>query len=726
MRFLNPLRILCLVLGTCGGIGANAQRVAPLPTPALDIFSDGSLESMVVQPDGGIVFTGRFTSVQGIPRAGIARLLPDGTVDPDWNPAPANLLDDSGFAVESAFATDDGSIIMYLNRGATIGGVFRDRVIKLAGSGSGAADPGFAADNRGCFASQRVVGAWIYIACDGVVQRRSTHDNALDPNWEVSLDTDIVDLADDGADSLFAADRFEMYKISIANISVDAAWKPTIERKFNAQMVWDGAGALFVPLASGGIAKISTTGTGAAVAGWAYEGPITEVMRLAVDGAGSLYVGGSSDAGVILAKLSAATGTVAASYSSAKGSNVNVISMYGPDRVAFGGSFPFLGTDVRLSFARLDRGVLAPATDLEISPGFTKVVGQPDGGTIVAGHFSKVNGLSRYKLMRLNSDGTLDLQWRPRADPRSGLIDLAVDGAGSVFVIGVSSIDGVPVNRIAKLAGDGQGEYDTSWQPNPNSNIGGMVSDGANALYVYGSFTQIGGVARNRVARISTLGTGAVDPDWNPPMHSSAGGVSLSGVKMALSGKSLFVSGSVYYSGTIVPTTEFPLFRYVTDSNAAPERLELPSGLSAIVPGIDDSVMIGGSFVNYAGLPPPPQVARVIWQPALAIDTAWNASIDNSVSYLAVAGSQLYVAGRFTTVNGEPRQGLASLSLADGALADWIPNWRNQDAYGSFNYHPPYIGVAGNRIYITRGATRSGLAAYPLDAGDTIFADGLD
>jgi uncharacterized delta-60 repeat protein len=52
------------------------------------------VKSIVLQPNGKILIAGRFTSAQGAPRKNIARLLPDGSIDPSFNPGsgPAGVF----------------------------------------------------------------------------------------------------------------------------------------------------------------------------------------------------------------------------------------------------------------------------------------------------------------------------------------------------------------------------------------------------------------------------------------------------------------------------------------------------------------------------------------------------------------------------------------------------------------------------------------------------------
>src|SRR3569623_1506833 len=43
----------------------------------------------------------------------------------------------------------------------------------------------------------------------------------------------------------------------------------------------------------------------------------------------------------------------------------------------------------------------------------TAMARQDNGGLILGGHFTKVNGVARSNLARLKPDGTLDLDWAP-------------------------------------------------------------------------------------------------------------------------------------------------------------------------------------------------------------------------------------------------------------------------------------------------------------------------
>lgn len=57
-----------------------------------------------VAPDGSVFVHGKFTGVDGLPRPGLVRLLADGTVDPDFQPAAVDVTDVNQTALTALLA----------------------------------------------------------------------------------------------------------------------------------------------------------------------------------------------------------------------------------------------------------------------------------------------------------------------------------------------------------------------------------------------------------------------------------------------------------------------------------------------------------------------------------------------------------------------------------------------------------------------------------------------
>ena len=106
-------------------------------------------------------------------------------------------------------------------------------------------------------------------------------------------------------------------------------------------------------------------------------------------------------------------------------------------------------------------------------------------------------------------------------------------------------------NLLNKLSTVGSGSIDPSWNPNPTSTNGfvlikSILLSGTN-VFVSGIFDSIGGVNRAALAKLSAQ-TGLADPTWGV----SFGATSQSGISvhsMAISGTNLFVGGDFQQIG---------------------------------------------------------------------------------------------------------------------------------------------------------------------------------
>ena len=64
-------------------------------------------------------------------------------------------------------------------------------------------------------------------------------------------------------------------------------------------------------------------------------------------------------------------------------------------------------------------------------------------------------------------------------------------------------MNGTARNRIARLNTDGT--LDLTFNPNANNPVYTIAVQGDGKILIGGTFTSVGGTARNRIARVSTL-----------------------------------------------------------------------------------------------------------------------------------------------------------------------------------------------------------------------------
>jgi uncharacterized delta-60 repeat protein len=128
---------------------------------------------------------------------------------------------------------------------------------------------------------------------------------------------------------------------------------------------------------------------------------------------------------------------------------------------------------------------------------------QPDGKILVGGDFTRINEVERNRIARLNRDGSVDVTFNPGVGPNAGIRCLALQPDGKILIGGVfTSVDGVARNRIARLKADGS--LDLSFDPGEGASevVRWVVPQTDGKVLVVGGFSQFDGSQCVRLARL--------------------------------------------------------------------------------------------------------------------------------------------------------------------------------------------------------------------------------
>ncbi|MCU0437663.1 MAG: putative Ig domain-containing protein [Raineya sp.] len=334
----------------------------------------------------------------------------------------------------------------------------------------------------------------------------------------------------------------------------------------------------------------------------------------------------------------------------------------------FNSFVPFKGKDTKGAIvSTIGNGnvIPSPKTSFPNADRIEVAISDGTGGWFIGGAFTKVGGVTRNNIAHIKADKTLDMDWAPNVN---GTVETMVLVGTDLFIGGeFTNISGESVNNIAKISTLGAGLADPFWDPfvygkilcmvssgtdlyvggasspsgtylgkisittgnddptwNPNPSVGSSIFTLAlsgTSLYVGGTFTSIGGQARNRIAKLSTTGTGLADATWNPNASSAV-------YALAVSGSDLFVGGSF--------------------------------------------LNIGGQIRNY--------IAKLSTTGVGFADATWNPTASFDVYTMTLSGTDLYVGGVFSSIGGQLNQNyVAKLSTSGTGLADatWKPNPNN-------------------------------------------------
>jgi uncharacterized delta-60 repeat protein len=268
-----------------------------------------------------------------------------------------------------------------------------------------------------------------------------------------------------------------------------------------------------------------------------------------------------------------------------------------PDgKLLVGGDFSAVGTVARRNLARLNAdGTL----DASFNPGtgpdnvVEAMLLQADGKLIIAGRFTRYNGVNRGYVARLNADGSLDASFDTSVGANNFVNALALGADGAVFIGGAfTSLNGSTCNRLARLDSNGRQVTSFNVGAGPDSEVTALALQTDGKLIVAGYFSHYGAAAQIRIARVD--GYGALDPTFSSPLASS---YLVNCVALQADGKVLVGGGDYQTSG--------PKLHRLNVNGTRDFTFLSGSGPNNEVYGIavqpDGRILIGGWFSFYNG-----------------------------------------------------------------------------------------------------------------------------
>ena len=275
-----------------------------------------------------------------------------------------------------------------------------------------------------------------------------------------------------------------------------------------------------------------------------------------------------------------------------------------PDgKILVGGLFSTAGGAARSQIARLNAdGSLDTGfgAGLTLNGAVHMIIPLPDGKIFVAGQFTTVGNVTRNRVMRLNSDGTLDTSFAPGAGS-DGWVNAAVLQPDGRIVIGGQFLNYAGVARagVARLNADGS--LDASLDP--GAGIGGsnhlvrqMVLQPDGKIVMVGDFGTYGGFWSDGVVRINPNGS----PDFTFPVGQATGSYTVRTVGLQPDGRVVIGGDFPNYNGS----GRRQLARLNRNGSVDPtfDTGNATNGLVfdlALQP--DGRVVVGGTFTTYKG-----------------------------------------------------------------------------------------------------------------------------
>jgi uncharacterized delta-60 repeat protein len=468
---------------------------------------NGEVKAMALQSDGKLLIAGSFTTVRGLARASLARLNADGSGDPTFN------AETNADRYVSAIAVDPDGKVLLTRDFANFNGDPLGKVERL--NTDGTLDTSFAPAAE-TFPSSSAL-TCVAVQSDGKIVLGG-YTLEVDEFGSLSPRSLLVRLHANGA----IDDSFTNANGTFGGRVSALALQPDGKLLIAGEIVTSVNGTSHYSLA-----RLNANGTVDTNFQYGADGIIHSV-GLQPDGKILLagYGIGNSTNRNGVARLNA-DGGMDGTFQPGCDANSSLVTVVAQSdgKVVCLGSYVYVdGTDrngiVRLnSNGSVDAGFNA-ATGAP-NNATAAIVLQPDGKLLISGGFTLVNGINREGLARLNIDGSLDTTFVPGSSINAAVRSLALEPNGKVIIGGnFTKVGGVLRNCVARL--NANGSLDTSFDPGTGAgvpfygslhvNVVARQPDGK--LLVGGDFSSFNGISRNRIARLNADGT--VDTSFVP------------------------------------------------------------------------------------------------------------------------------------------------------------------------------------------------------------------
>jgi uncharacterized delta-60 repeat protein len=399
------------------------------------------------------------------------------------------------------------------------------------------------------------------------------------------------------------------------------------------------------------------------------DGPNGNVLTSIVQPDGKILIGGNfltynSQTRNSIARINA-DGTHDLSFNPGTGANgwVHSIILQPDGKIIVSGAFSVFNGSPKNGIVRLN-------SDGSIDPTFTPGSGggtvyatalQADGKILIGGSFIQYNGTTINRIARLNSDGTLDISFLCGTGAGYNVYRINVQSDGKIVIGGdFTSYNGTNVNRIVRLNSDGTIDNTFIIGTGVDGSINSSAIQADGKILIGGSFQNYNGTARNKLARLNT--DGSLDAAFN-----SGGATSYVNTISVQTDNKIIIGGYFsYFNSTPV--------NYITRLNtngSLDGSFIIGTGASYAVLTTsiqsDGKVIIGGGFTSYNGMPRN-YITRLNTDGSL--DLPFNKGTGaNSREVLTCAlqsNGKIIIGGAFVLYNGERRNGIARVN-ADGS-----------------------------------------------------------
>ena len=348
-----------------------------------------------------------------------------------------------------------------------------------------------------------------------------------------------------------------------------------------------------------------------------------------------------------------------------------------------------------------------------------KILLLPDGSALLGGWFGTLQDssfalFSRGGITRIHSDGTLDPTFAEEGgfgsfDGNKRVTDIARQPDGKFIVVGeFTTFHGLSRNRIVRLNTDGTLDSSFDVGSGADDTVEAVVVQPDGKILIGGYFTTYNGSARRLLARLNADGT--LDTAFVPPTFASGSFWRVESLALQPDGKAL-IGGSFYFSGSPFKaslcrvTAAGALDASFSGVTNGAHAVGSPSSIRSVLDikvEMSGSILIAGAFTAFNNTARG-GFARLTSTGALDAGIAPTTDGDCN-TILVQPDGRILVGGDFTTFNGVTVDRLVRLSDAGVVETDFSAGGGSDASISSLAMQPDGKILLGGDVMQFQGS----------------------
>ena len=291
---------------------------------------------------------------------------------------------------------------------------------------------------------------------------------------------------------------------------------------------------------------------------------------------------------------------------------------------------------------------------------------QSDGKILVGGDFTTYSGISVNRIIRLNSNGSIDNTFNIGTGFNNDVRVITIQTDNKILVGGYfTSYNGNSRNRMVRLNTDGSVDNTFNVGTGFSNFVTSIVVQSDNKILVGGRFSNYNGNVSQGIIRLNT--DGSVDNTFNVGSSFTGGASAVFDIKIQSDGKILAGGDFTSYNGNSA--------NYIVRLNpngSIDNTFVIGTGFDSTVLTIaiqtDGKILVGGYFTTY-DIEKPEYIIRLNSDGSIDYSFPYSSGFDNVVFKIILqSNGQILVGGDFTNYLGTGVKRIVRLNPNDGSI----------------------------------------------------------